>query len=247
MKIAAFMAGALVIVFSHAFPSFAYETVGFINGGSIEGTVEFVGDVIPQDKTFTISSDVVYCGKQQRTEKYLISKERKIKNAVVYLKDVKGGKAISGEPVTVTDLKCSFSPHVSVGIKGNKLVVTNEDPVLHTIHVYARMQEKTMFNIALPQKGASLEKTFTRAGVMELNCDCHPWMEAFVVVLDHPYAALTDEQGMFSIKDIMPGVYTIEAWHEALGTITIPNVTVQAGKTSTVNVKFKFTGEMKPQ
>ncbi len=240
MKTASFIAGALALVFLHAFPSFAYETVGFKNGGSIEGTVEFVGDVIPRDKTFTISSDVLYCGKELRTEKYAINKEKKIKNAVVYLKDVKGGKAISGEPVTIIDSKCTFSPHVSIGFKGNNLIVKNEDPVLHTIHVYAQVQGKTMFNTALPERGSSLTKTLKRAGVMELNCDCHPWMEAFVVVLDHPYAALSDEKGVFAIDNIMPGVYTVEAWHEALGTITIPNVTVQAGKTSTIKVKFVY-------
>lgn len=240
MKIAALIAGALAVVFSHACPSFAYEIVGFKNGGNIEGMVEFVGDVIPKDKTFTISSDVLYCGKELRTEKYIINKEKKIKNAAVYLKDVKAGKAISGAPVAIIDSKCTFSPHVSVGVKGNNLIVTNQDPVLHTIHVYARILGKTMFNTALPERGSSLTKTFTRTGVMELNCDCHPWMEAFVVVLDHPYAALSDEKGIFSIDNIMPGVYTVEAWHEALGTITIPNVTVQAGKTSTVKVKFTY-------
>ena len=240
MKKAVLIASALAMVLTCAFPSFAYETVGFKNGGTIEGTVEFAGDVIPKDKTFTISSDVLYCGKQVRTEKYIISNEKKIKNAVVYLKDVKGGKAVSGEPVTIIDSKCTFSPHVSVGIKGNNLIVKNEDPVLHTIHVYAHVQGKTMFNSALPERGSSLSKAFTRAGVIELNCDCHPWMEAFVVVLDHPYGALSNDQGVFSIEDIMPGVYTVEAWHEALGTVTISNVTVQAGKTTSVKVKFTY-------
>ena len=240
MKKAHIIASALALVFSYAIPSFAYETVGFKNGGNIEGTVEFVGEVIPMDKTFTISSDVLYCGKQLRTEKYIISKEKRIKNAVVYLKDVKGGKAIPGEPVMITDSKCTFSPHVSVVLKGNNLIVNNEYPVLHTIHVYARVKGKTMFNTALPDKGTSYTKTFTRTVVLELNCDCHPWMEAFIVVMDHPYAALTDEQGAFSIEDIVPGVYTVEAWHEALGTITIPNVTVQGGKTTAVKIKFTY-------
>jgi plastocyanin len=238
MKKATFFLSALALIFTHALISFAYETIGFVNGGSIEGTVEFSGDIIPRDKTFTISSDVRYCGREIQTEKYLINKEKKIKNVVVYLKNIAAGKAISKETMTITDSKCTFLPHVSLGFKGNKYIITNEDPVLHTIHVYARLGEKTMFNSALPERGSTITKTFTKTGVLEFNCDCHPWMESFIVVFDHPYAAITDEQGMFSIKDIPPGVYTVEAWHEALGTIKIEDVKVQSTKTSAIKLKY---------
>lgn len=241
MKKAAVFISVLTLLFSLAPVSFAYEAIPFRNGGHIEGVVEFAGNVVPKDKTFTISSDVKYCGKEHRTEKYLINQERGIKNVVVYLKEIKAGKTVPEEAVTVIDSQCSFMPHVSIGFKGNKLILKNEDPVLHTGHIYSHIRGKTMFNVALPGKDSTITKTLTKAGLMELNCDCHPWMESFVYVFDHPYAAITDEQGKFVIKDIPPGVYTVEAWHESLGTMNVPNVTVQSEKTSTI--KLRYTGK----
>ncbi len=240
MKKTAFFIGVVALFYYLTPASFAYEAIPFRNGGTIEGVVEFAGKVIPKDKTFTISSDIKYCGKEQRTEKYLINAERRIKNVIVYVKDIKAGKAVPEETVTVIDSKCSFSPHVGIGFKGNKLVLKNEDPVLHTGHIYSYIRGKTMFNIALPEKGATITKTLTKTGLMELNCDCHPWMDGFVYIFDHPYVAVTDENGMFVINDVPPGVYTVEAWHESLGTKSVSEVTVQSGKTSAI--KLKYTG-----
>jgi plastocyanin len=241
MKKSALSIGIGVLFFWLAPVSFAYEAIPFRNGGSIEGSVEFAGNVIPKDTTFTISSDVKYCGKEHRTEKYLINAKGRIKNVIVYLKDIKAGKALPDEPVAIIDSKCTFVPHVMIGFKGNKFVLKNEDALLHTGHVYSSIRGKTMFNIALPDKGSEIEKTLTKTGLMELNCDCHPWMEGFVYIFDHPYVTITDENGMFVINDVPSGVYTVEAWHESLGTKSVSEVTVQSGKT--VSLKFKFTGK----
>lgn len=241
MKKTALSISVLVSLFCLAPVSFAYEAIPFRNGGNIEGLVEFAGNVIPKDKTFTISSDVKYCGNEHRTEKYLINAKRRIKNVIVYLKDIKAGKEIPEETVAVIDSKCTFVPHVLIGFKGNNFVLKNEDPVLHTGHVYSHIRGKTMFNIALPDRGSEITKTLTKTGLMELNCDCHPWMEGFVYIFDNPYVTITDENGIFVINDIPPGVYTVEAWHESLGTKSISDVTVQSGKT--VAIKLEFTGK----
>jgi plastocyanin len=231
--------GALFICLAPV--SFAYEVIPFRNGGNIEGVVEFAGNVVPQDKTFAISSDIKYCGKEHRTEKYLINAKGRIKNVIVYIKDIKAGKAVPKDTVAVIDSKCSFEPHVMIGFKGNKFVLKNEDPVLHTAHIYSSVRGKTMFNIALPEKGSEITKTLTKTGLMELNCDCHPWMEGFVYIYDQPYVSITDENGIFVINDVPPGVYTVEAWHESLGTKSISEVTVQSGKS--VVIKLEFTGK----
>ena len=131
-----------------------------------------------------------------------------------------------------------LSPHVTVGFTGNDFVLRNDDPVLHTGHIYSYIRGKTMFNIALPEKGSEISKTLTKPGVMELNCDCHPWMKGFVYVFDHPYVTITDENGRFVIDDIPPGVYTIEAWHESLGTTSISEINVQSAKTVAIKLKF---------
>lgn len=228
------------LLFSFASAAFAYETILFRNGGSIEGVVEFSGTTAPEDPMVTLSSETEYCGQKLPAEKYLI-KKRKIKNVVVYLVGIKAGKALPGEPVAVTSLKCEFVPHVSVGFKGKKIVMKTEDPVFHTFDVHASIGGKEFYHVALPEKGSSATKTLPKTGLLELSCYVHPWQHAYVYVFDHPYAMVTDEKGEFTIKDIPPGTYMLEAWHEALGTKSLSGVTVESGRTSTI--KLEYEGE----
>jgi hypothetical protein len=216
--------------------SFAYETIEVKNGGSIEGVVEFAGATVPKDPVLTLSSETKYCGKSLPAEKYLI-KDKKIENVVVYLVDIKSGKAIPSEGVTLTNLKCLFVPHVAVGFQGTKIIQKNDDPIFHNIHTY--LNGKTMFNIGLPEKGSSVTKPLPRTGLMEVTCDSHPWMHAFIQILDHPYGAVTNAKGEFAIKDIPAGTYTIEAWHEALGKVKAANIKVESGKASKTKLEFK--------
>jgi len=236
MRKAAVLCIMLVMCFYFTTTTFAYETVEVKNGGSIEGVVEFTGATVPKDPMVTLSSEVKYCGKSLPAEKYLI-KDKMIENVVVYLVDIKSGKAIPSEPLTLTNIKCLFSPHVAVGFKGGKIIQKNDDPIFHNIHTY--LNGKTMFNIGLPEKGSSVTKPLLRDGLMEVTCDSHPWMHGFIQILDHPYGAVTNAKGEFSIKDIPAGTYTVEAWHEALGKVKTANVKVESGKASKIMLEYK--------
>jgi len=225
------------LFFSFISMASAYETIPFRNGGSIEGVVEYAGATVPKDPMLTLSSETEYCGQKMPAKKYLI-KERKVKNAVVYLVGIKAGKAIPGETVTVTNVKCEFVPHVAVGFKGGKIIMKTDDPVFHTLDVHVSISGKELYHVALPEKGSSATKTISGKGLLELSCYVHPWQRAYVSVFDHPYAVVTDEKGKFAIKDIPPGIYTVEAWHEALGAKSIAGVNVESGKTSTIKVEY---------
>jgi hypothetical protein len=226
----------LVLIVSWGMASYAYETIEVKNGGSIEGVVQFVGANVPKDPILTLSSETKYCGQSLSAGKYLI-KDKKIQNAVVYIEEIKAGKAIPSQSITLTNIKCAFEPHVAVGFKGGKIIQKNDDPIFHNIHTY--LNGKTMFNIGLPEKGSSVEKPMLRPGLMEVTCDSHPWMHGFVQIFEHPYASVTNANGEFSIKDIPAGSYTIEAWHEGLGKVKMANVKVESGKASKITVEFK--------
>lgn len=223
--------------FTFASLSIAYDVVEVKNGGTIEGTVMFAGPNIPKDETLTISSDVKYCGKSLPAEKYVITSDRKIKNVVVFIANVKAGKPIPRVDVIVENLKCGFVPHVSVGFVGNNFTTKNSDPMFHNVHVY--LNEKTLYNIGLPQQGSVVSKPLKKAGIVEITCDAHPWMHGYSYIFDHPYATVSNEGGDFLIKDIPPGVYDIEAWHEALGRVKMQNVKVEAGKSSKIQLEYK--------
>ncbi len=226
----------MAVSFSFVVASFAYETAEVKNGGSIEGVVEFAGATVPKDTMLKLSSETKYCGTSLPAEKYLI-KDKKIANVVVYITDIKSGKAIPTEPVTITNIKCLFSPHVAVASKGGKLTQKNDDPIFHNIHTY--LNGKTMFNIGLPEKGSSVTKPLPRDGLMEVTCDSHPWMHGYIMILDHPYGAVSKENGEFEINDIPAGTYAIEAWHEALGKMKVAAVKVESGKATKIKIEYK--------
>lgn len=217
--------------------SFAYETVPFKNGGSIEGVVEYAGATVPMDPVLTLSSETEYCGQSMPAKKYLI-KNGKIQNVIVHIVEIKAGKAIPDDPIIVTSLKCEFVPHVAVGFIGKKIIMKTEDPVFHAFDVHASIGGKELYHIALPEKGSSATKTLSKAGLLKLSCYVHPWQDAYVSIFDHPYAAVTDEKGRFVINDILPGTYSVGAWHEELGTKQILKVNVESGKT--ISIKFVY-------
>ncbi len=74
--------------------------------------------------------------------------------------------------------------------------------------------------------------------MVPLKCDLHPWMNAYVGVVPHPYYAVTRDGGKFELKNLPPGTYTIEAWHEKAGT-QAQQVTIDSKATRGVTFTFK--------
>jgi hypothetical protein len=229
-----------VISFYFAAASFAYEAIPFKNGGSIEGVVEFTGAKVPEDPIVPLTSETDYCGKSLPAQQYLI-RNRKIQNVVLFLDGIKAGKAIPREALTVSSLKCDFVPHVAAGFKGNKIILKTDDQVFHAFDIHASISGKEIYHVALHEQGSTVTKTLSKAGLLDLTCYTHPWQHAHIYIFDHPYVAVTDEKGEFAIKDIPSGTYTVKAWHEALGTIEMPDIKVESGKTS--SIKMKYTKE----
>ncbi len=120
---------------------------------------------------------------------------------------------------------------------GQALTIKNSDATLHNIHALPKANAE--FNQAQPIQGMpAIEKTFDKPEVLvHVKCDVHPWMNAYVGVVDNPYYAVSGEDGAFSIDKLPPGTYTLEAWHEKLGTKT-QEVTIAPNQT--VDVTFAF-------
>ena len=141
----------------------------------------------------------------------------KLANVFVYVKEGKGGAPAPTEPVTFDQRGCHYNPHV-VGLRvGQPLKILNSDGTSHNVHSMAK--GNTPFNAAMPTKGMTIEKKFTKPEQMvKVKCDIHGWMVAHIGVMDHPFFAVSGTDGAFTIKDLAPGEYTLVAWHEKLGT-----------------------------
>jgi hypothetical protein len=120
--------------------------------------------------------------------------------------------------------------------------VTNSDPVLHNVHSLSTAGNA--FSVSQPQAGMvyTIELKHPDA-IMRIKCDVHSWMIAWVGVEPHPYFAVTSASGAFTIAGVPAGRYSIRAWHERYGQLTLP-VAVSAGKTTTV--AFGYTGKERP-
>ena len=157
----------------------------------------------------------------------------------VYVKEGLGDKnfEISKEPVVLDQKGCMYHPHVFGVQAGQPLKVLNSDPTTHNIHpVPANNRE---WNKSMSPGVTPLEQTFPREEIMiPVKCNVHPWMKSYIGVVKHPFFAVSKEDGTFEIKGLPPGDYTIEAWHEKLGTST-QKVTVGPKETKSVDFTFK--------
>jgi hypothetical protein len=122
----------------------------------------------------------------------------------------KGTYPVPAEPVTLDQKDCEFSPRVLGLMAGQPLAAGNGDRILHTVGSPEFDQ-----GIAFGTRRAL--KLLHPAVMAPLKCDLHAWMHAYVGVMEHPYFAVTKEDGAFEIKGLVDGEYTLEAWHEKLG------------------------------
>ena len=208
----------------------------------IKGTITVDGTV-PANERIRMIADPA-CNRQaqgdQFQETYAVGADGKsLGNVFIHIKDGLGNYSYDAvtTPVVLDQQGCRYRPHV-FGIRvGQPLEIVNNDPTLHNIH--ALPKSNTEFNNGQPIQGMKTTHTFTQAEVMvPFKCDVHGWMNAFVGVLDHPFFAVSGADGSFSLKGVPPGTYTLEAWHEKLGTMT-QSVTVGSSETKDVAFTFK--------
>lgn len=177
-------------------------------------------------------------------EDIVVNPDGTLKWVLVYLKEgVKGEFKPPEEPVVIDQIGCWFIPHVAAALVGQPVEFLNSDPVLHNVRTNAKARGNFL-NIAQPLKGMKHVKKFPTPEIgIQLRCDVHPWMSAYLHILPHPFFAITGEEGTFVIKDIPPGSYTIEAWHEILGAQT-REVRVEAGQVTEVTFVFRLRRRM---
>lgn len=235
-----FMIGmlALGLVGSYTGTAASYEGGAVTNGGSISGTVKINGDV-PAVDPIVIDKDKNVCGTEKQNPSMVVGKDKTVRYAVVTLTDIKKGKPLDAATKVVLDQHhCEFSPHIVVVPVGATLDIKNSDPITHNVHTFGF--ENDPINKAQPKTLPIIPATFQYPENTRTRCDIHKWMGAYVVVTDHPYVAVTDANGAFTLTDVPPGTYKMEVWHEHKQLKKVKmDVTVKAGADTAVAVEFK--------
>jgi hypothetical protein len=236
LRSAASAAMGLVLAVVLVCPAWAYEEGKVEAGGTVSGKVVYKGQV-PMRKIVP-TKDTEVCGGVHDVPLILVGKAGGVKDAVVYIKDVEKGKPWPrAEAAPVLDnSKCSFVPHVQVVRVGGDLAILNSDPVLHNTHGF--LDNKTVFNVAMPLQGMKVEKPLKKPGLVRVDCDAHGWMRGWVYAADNPYYALSGSDGGFVISDVPPGDYTLTVWQEETGP-TERKITVKLGGKVEMEIELK--------
>ena len=203
--------------------------------GSITGQVVFAGSA-PQQGSLPVHKNKAVCGASTPDESLLIDTHGGLKNVAVILDGIDAGKGRPAPPAQLDNKDCAFVPRVQTMTVGQTLILRNSDFILHNVHA-RRNGYKTVFNLGLPHWS---EKTyrFEQPGRIRLDCDVlHTWMRAHIIVTDHPYTAVTDAAGQFSITRIPQGKYALRLWHEQLGEQAQP-VSVRTAQETRVRLTY---------
>jgi hypothetical protein len=191
--------------------------------GTLSGRFVYDG-AAPKQEPLAITKDAEFCGKHQPLNEELVvnSENGGIKNVVVMLYVKPRQKAPEAhpsyadklnEPARLDNQNCRFEPHVLAMQTGQKLLIGNKDQVGHNTNAALSGQP---FNELIGAEADDIQKTIDVAERLPaaISCNIHPWMRAYLVVTEHPYVAVTDENGEFKIENLPTGEWTFQIWQE---------------------------------
>ncbi len=187
-------------------------------GGSVKVTVKFEGE---QKKRRPIRMDQdPFCksahpdAEPALNEQFVFGDDNALQNVLVYVSKGLEGKTFDKPAATPTmdQHGCVYVPHV-MGMMTGELAIHNSDNTLHNVKMTSA--NNGSFNEGMPVKDMVLKKSFNKPELaIQLKCDVHPWMGAFLHVFEHPFFAVTQQDGTVSLKGLPAGEYEITVWHE---------------------------------
>ena len=218
----------------------AAAPAGATGSATVNGTVSFEGAPPPAAKIAMDADPVCQMqhGAHAQAEDISVANGL-LKNVLVYVKDGLGNATFSSPttPARLNQAGCWYEPHVLALQAGQPLEIVNSDGTLHNVN--AKPLQNQPFNVAQPVQGMKTTKKFDKPELgIKVKCNVHPWMHAYIHVLAHPFFSVTGDNGAFALSGLPAGMYTVEAWHEQLGTAT-QTVTVAAGETKALTFTFK--------
>jgi hypothetical protein len=193
-----------------------YKVISVDDGGTISGTVKWSGPA-PRELEYPITKDPNICevdGKKTASlDRLIIGPENGVANTIVYLKNIHAGKALElpEQRRHLDQRHCRYIPHILLVPQNAMLSMQSSDATLHTIH----MDGAASYNLPFPFPNQVSTRSMSTPGLVNLRCNGgHVWMNAEMMVVTHPYYAVTDETGRFEFTNVPPGTYEIVAWHE---------------------------------
>jgi plastocyanin len=206
--------------------------------GTIKGRITFTGKE-PGNKVIRMGMDpmcaAANAGKRPVDLVYLVGDNNTLGNVFVKLEGTFPATPVPSQPAEIDQRACFYVPRVIGARVGQSLRIKNNDNLLHNVH--SDSIKGNAFNFAQPVKGMQRDITLKDEEMLKIGCDVHRWMTAWVGVVSHPYFAVSDANGTFTIANVPAGKRTVTAWHEVLGALT-KAVEVKPGQTATVDFVY---------
>ncbi len=210
--------------------------------GDLTGTVTFKGTPPAEKEMSPIRQNeecsALYPAALPTTHFYSVSASGGFADVVVSIKGLPAASGAAAKPAELDQKGCIYVPSILAVQVGQKVIVKNSDPCVHNVHTVPK--ENDMKNLVQAPGGADLEFVFDKPeSFLKFQCDVHPWMFAWVTVVDSPYFAVSDKDGKFTIKNVPAGKYTVEFAHRKLGTKTVEVEVKDSGATQDIAFEAK--------
>jgi uncharacterized membrane protein/plastocyanin len=206
---------------------------------TLTGQALFEGPA-PENKKLNLPAACAKVHKDGAYSNEILIKNGRLQNVLVRVTKGIEGKVFTDVPAEEVELDqygCIYNPRVVGARVGQKVTFINSDPIFHNVRSVTSENQK--FNMAMPRQNQRETKVFARPELfLQAKCSVHPWMGAYVAIFDHPFFSVTNEKGEFSLKNLPPGNYTLEAWHEIFGTQT-KEITVTEKGVEPITFNFK--------
>jgi len=196
-----------------------------LNAADITGKITLKGTA-PKEKDITPLKDDATCGKfhstMPTTRFYVVGPNAELADVVVSLTGITGKSAgATAQPVVLDQKGCEYVPQILAVQTGQKITIKNSDPVLHNVHASPTVSGNNEENKAQMAGAPDLSFSFSKPeDFLKFKCDVHPWMFAWISIMDHPYYAVSGKDGTFKIANVPPGKYTLQANHRKAGKVT---------------------------
>lgn len=242
------LAGAMVvgwIAWTTGRPASSGGTPPGPGEGVIRGVIRFEGRA-PEMKVPAKRGEAEFCKDQPIPSDAVIVRDGKLADALVRIGRGQVSKPfpVPEEPVRLDQTGCMYSPRIQGARVGQALQIWNSDPTLHNAHGYRGVE--TAWNKAQVRGAGALDLDIGDADILTITCDVHPWMRAFVIATDHPFFAVTGEDGAFQLSGVPVGSYTLEIWHARYGKKTKP-IAVREAQTLDVDLSYRATDPAPPE
>jgi hypothetical protein len=161
-----------------------------------------------------------------------LSRPPDIQNVVVYLMRPAFRGTLPLTRSAIRQEREEFTPRVVVITRGSTIDFPNADPIFHNVF---SLSGAATFDLGRFPQGHSRSVTFTKPGLVKVFCHLHSHMSASILVLDHPYFAIPNQDGTFTLPSVPAGKHTVVGWHERVGERST-TVEVQPGGATSVEI-----------